>query len=338
MNPIEQFRHEHCIYHGVSEDRQRDQVRVLAMLADHVDKSLLDVEAGDIRDFLAAELANGRQPSTVQKHLMMVKTFYRWAYERHLIGRFDWLDVREVRPPRSVGRGQPRPYSRQELRQWWAALDERFPLSDYYVKRFIAGRSRYHRIHKHANRLQLQAMVTLALYCGLRRHEIFRADYNDIHPDNDYVVVRFGARKGGSSEERMREVPLTIGASELMLPWFEFRDDVLKPDHDRPWLSLYRDHRLEPMSENRVERLLRPVPGPWELHRFRHTCATEWLRAKMPLAEVQALMGHATIEQTLQYAKLVQQDVKETAVRLEGRFDRAVGPRETGGDVAKPAA
>jgi integrase len=75
----------------------------------------------------------------------------------------------------------------------------------------------------------------------------------------------------------------------------------------------------------------------YELHRLRHTCATERLRAGMPLEAVQRLLGHATIQQTLGYAEIIARDVQKHAERSDEEFMRAVGKpkRGSGGSVRR---
>jgi hypothetical protein len=53
-----------------------------------------------------------------------------------------------------------------------------------------------------------------------------------------------------------------------------------------------------PMRLNAFKAQLSTV-GAWELHRFRHTCGTEWLRAGMELAIVSRLFGHSTSSRPL---------------------------------------
>lgn len=67
--------------------------------------------------------------------------------------------------------------------------------------------------------------------------------------------------------------------------------------------------------------------GEYELHRFRHTCATERLRAGMALEVLQRFLGHADIAQTLVYTKIVNDDIHRAALKTEPSFAAAVGQR-----------
>jgi integrase len=79
------------------------------------------------------------------------------------------------------------------------------------------------------------------------------------------------------------------------------------------------------MTFLRLEELLRRVVGPgWELHRFRHTFATERLRAGTPLEIVSLALGHATLEQTRAYAEIVRSDISRELAKTEGAFAERV--------------
>src|SRR3954452_18775340 len=68
----------------------------------------------------------------------------------------------------------------------------------------------------------------------------------------------------------------------------------------------------------------------WELHRLRHTCGTEWLRAGMELQIVSRLLGHSNITQTLGYAEIVSDDVHRGAMRAHEDFTGAPTPADDG--------
>ena len=68
--------------------------------------------------------------------------------------------------------------------------------------------------------------------------------------------------------------------------------------------------------------------GDWELHRLRHTCATERLRAGMPLEDLKEFLGHANIQMTLRYTKLVREDIHKSAARIDADFQSAIRPKK----------
>jgi site-specific recombinase XerC len=67
-------------------------------------------------------------------------------------------------------------------------------------------------------RLQLDAVVALALHCGLRRQEVFRLDLDAMHDDNSYVVV-WGKSAPPWTGDDYRTVPYTSTSRSLVAPW-----------------------------------------------------------------------------------------------------------------------
>jgi hypothetical protein len=77
--------------------------------------------------------------------------------------------------------------------------------------------------------------MSLALFGGLRATEIRLAGLDDIHPDNEYMVVRGKSPVG--ENEGYREVPFTVEGRRIVGEWLEFRA-VIAPNHRTPWLVL----------------------------------------------------------------------------------------------------
>lgn len=324
-DPLTRFNREYQQFHALSEGRIHAQTRALEEFADHAGKPLLECGADEFGDWLADMVAAGLQPSTVQKKAHMVKPFYSFAFQKELIDGDHLLRIRSVALPR-VGRTVPRPYTGKELKAWRTALNDRYPfMPDFRLGYWWQKRSSYKRVADHAQRVQIEAIISLALYGGLRRAEMYAVTIDEMHPDNAYIVVKNG--KGGKG----REVPHTKQTRERIGTWLDFREK-LEPPHDDPWLSLYpcqpEGGWLKSMRWPRFEGLLHPIKGDWTYHRFRHTAATNWLRAGMKLEVVQRLLGHASIQQTLGYAELVRTDVQKAVEKYEDTFEQQINAED----------
>lgn len=338
MTPAQQFARDYFTLQRISSDRQQLVLRCIAELEAHADRPIHECEAGHFRGYLAGMLDRGLHVNTVRKHANALRPFFKWAWREGIIDADRYMRLRDVENPRgSSGEGKPRPYKSDVLRQLWTDLDARWPLDDRrWVSRWQRGLSRYPKVWPHAMHLQLEAIIRLALDCGLRRMEIREAAIVDIHPDNAYVVVPKGKAVRGHEEGKYREVPMTVAARTAIATWLDFRGLVMAHfdvEHDRPWLGLHPTASpnspipstpAAPANSKRFGELL-PSLGAWELHRLRHTCGTEWLRAGMPLEQVRDLLGHANIRQTLAYAEIVRDDLQRTSRRVEPDFERAVG-------------
>jgi integrase len=332
---IEQFKREYQDYHRITEKRAREQRQHLGALELRMDgRSLVEVTAEDFAGFLA-ELAQTRQPNTVRKIGNMIRPFFNWAHARGYVDDGRIRQLRAVKDPRGAARQcRPKPYSRKELAEFWAMLSERLPLlpdkgaGSKLLGRWIVGKTEWRRVARHAMRLQVEAVVALALHCGLRRAEIFNLTPDELHYDNEYVVVR-GKADPNTGEPKIRAVPFTEPARDAVRSWLDFRE-LMRPTHGKTWLSCFGPHTYaDPMSFDRFEELLGKVVGPgWTLHRFRHTFATERLRAGTPLEIVSEALGHSNLEQTRAYAEIARQDMTREMQKTEDGFVSAVRPTE----------
>jgi site-specific recombinase XerD len=335
---IEKFERDYQSYHGIDPSRRREQVKAIEAMAAEAEMPPEECGAEEVKKYLATLSDRGLHVNSIRKHLNMLKPFFNWAWEAGIIDAERLLVVQRIAAPRtSNSHGTPKPYSKKDLERFRAELDRAWPtVEEKFWARWKRGTSPYRRIQPHAMRIQIEAIVALALHCGLRRAEIFKASMDDIHYDNAFIVVRHA--KGDQNGDKLREVPHTKTSREAVRAWFELRA-ILDPDHDKPWLSLaWEGVALRPMRWTRFKGILCTIkqhlapPGTkitdhWRLHRFRHTAGTEWLRTTRRLEIVQKLLGHATLQQTLGYAKLVRDDLHEAVAKSELEFEEAVGAR-----------
>lgn len=326
----------HHAYNHISPARARDQERVLRRLEAFLPGAVTELTARELERFLATlEVA----PSTTLKYLKMLRPFFKWLYRERLITAEQRIDLLEVKAPRGAAWTQPKPYSRREIAELWEHLDHSFPWTtdtdirhhsakraEFWVRRWQRGASQWHRVYPYARRLQLEAIIALALYGGLRRVEIFQLELVDMHYESAYLRVT-GAAKNPAGEPQIRAVPMTDPMRLALANWIEFRAQVLQPGHDSPWLCLHREKRLEPMTFGVLAHLLDKVGEGYELHRLRHTYATERLRAGMAVEKLQPILGHTNIQQTLRYAKIGVEDVLRAAAETDQRFGDAF-PRD----------
>jgi site-specific recombinase XerD len=328
-------------YHQISASRRRQQPKVLRAFEASLDgRQLTDATAADLSAYLGSRVAAGRAPNTVRKELNMVKPFFTWLWQdRHLIDGETYMRIKAIRPPRGTTPfGRPRPYKRAEIDRlhqevalaypWLDAWRHKAGVDDVdravmFVQRWQRGASGWSRVQPFFQRVQIDAIIALALYGGLRCDEIYRLGLEAMHPDNDYVVVQ-GARKNASAERIERAVPwMTDEMRDRVDRWLAARTLIPGVEHDRPWLSLHQHHRHKPMSEDTFRMLLTNLGSGWEFHRLRHTAITAMMRA-MPEKPhiVQRIAGHSRLSQTLQYAELLPGDLVAAARAAARDFRR----------------
>jgi site-specific recombinase XerD len=336
---LRRFEAEYLDLNNVSLLRRREQLRLLRKFAATLDHPLVELTPSDLRGFIGGMLRDGLAPSTGTKYMGMFRSFITWAYEANLIDshRRDQLSL--VGNPRGGGhKSRPNPYKPREIADFYALLHQTLPLLPAFgsgsrmLESYQRGRAKtvHTRLWRHAWRLQIEAQVALALEAGLRRIEIHSLSIPALHPDNSEIVVL--TAKQGPGREVRRSIPYTDHARYWVGQWLDFRHS-LGVTHEEPWLGLdiYGSHgrQLDPITLFRMGRSLelRLHTQHWRWHRFRHTAATEWLRAGVPLERVQRFMGHANIEQTLAYAELLNEDISESFGKAQDAFSKRLGLR-----------
>lgn len=293
-------------------------------------RSLAELSAADLRAFVDAKLAAGYRASTLRRQLTMLRAHYRRLYLAGEATAETYVGVRSVEFPPDTTRSGPNPYTPEQIAGLWTLLDERWPKlppdkERRWLGRWHDGRSPYSRIRVHAIRCQLDAIIALALHCGLRKTEILRLDERSMHPDNEGVVVWRGGTPWNGG---FREVPYSDEARELVAPWMSLRS-VIAPGHDHAWLNLHaRTTVREPMTEFTFSNLLGTYVGPgWTFRRLRDTCALRWVQERLPALELVERLGLAvsSIDPFLALAPITNEELIESAKRCYEPLD-VTGP------------
>ena len=313
---------------GTSKARRQDFLRVLGQLEVFIaPKTLCDAADQDVAAYLLQKHEDGYAPNTLRKERQMALSFFSWAYQARYIDAETVMSMRAVvLPPGATSRIRPVPYSPKELRRFREAINERWPLMDdnrarKFVRRWKNGDTPYSRIRKHAIRLQLDAVISLALHSGLRRGEILALHLDDMHYDNAYIVVW----RGEPWNSPHREVPYTEEARAAVKAWLDFRA-CMGVEHGCPWLNLWAARTArEPIKPDAFAKLLASyVASDLSYRRLRHTCGIGWLKAGMTLWEVQRFLGHATLKDTLPYGEAMKANLQRRVERQEGAFSEAL--------------
>jgi site-specific recombinase XerD len=322
----ERFAAHHFVLNQITEVRQRRALRLFAEVEAWLGRELHTAEPDDLTRWMTEKIGQKYDPNTVRFWLNMLRPYFRWAWESaRLIDADKWLRISAVKPPRGAsGITTPKPYKKSEIQRLWVELDESIPpleKDDYFLKRFVKGTSKYKRLRQHFRNTQTRAIVSLALIEGLRRDEIYGLDLDELHPENAYLLVK---GKRTDQREKTREVPYAESARGMVEAWLRLRK-LLKPKHSRPWLALQPPNPQRPMGHEPFSTLLAKVGSGYELHRLRHTFATERLRANMPIERLQVILGHSNLQQTLAYAKLAREDLQGAMERSDEEFMAAIG-------------
>lgn len=166
------------------------------------------------------------------------------------------------------------------------------------------------------------AIVGLMLLQGLRSCEVLSLDQEDLMLSEAQIRVR---GKGG----KIRFLPLAPEAVRLL----EHYQRLERPPHCGAALFVNlkgpaRGTRMTPAGLRSLFRHHRQTTGVTKAnpHRFRHTFATDLIRAGISLPALMQLMGHAQVETTMVYVIITPQDVYQQYVRAVAQLVRPIPP------------
>ncbi len=162
----------------------------------------------------------------------------------------------------------------------------------------------------HCDNIRDLAMIDLLASTGMRVGELVKLNRDDIDFDNRECIV-FGK---GSKE---RKVYFDARTKIHLQKYLKERND----ECEALFVSLLKPYARLQISG--VEIRLRKIGCELNIpkvhpHKFRRTLATMAIDKGMPIEQVQSLLGHQSIDTTLQYAMVNQANVKNSCRKFIG--------------------
>jgi site-specific recombinase XerD len=246
-------------------------------------KNIDDVHPREIDEFVNYQVGKGYKPSTVNRRLAAVASFYTFlkANGRQIVSPV--LPKRHyLKEPQRL----PRPVNEKDLRTFFGVI--------YDVRD--------------------RAMCTLMLRCGLRIGEVSELSKVDLYLGE--APSRLIIHGKGSTE---RTVYVSPEAERDLNNWLTIRPKV---SCDHVFIS-YQHKKLSTTSISKRIKILSEQSGVnLTAHRLRHTFADNLLSAGMPITSIQKLMGHRFVETTQNYAvandRQVEADFYVACEKIEG--------------------
>jgi integrase len=166
------------------------------------------------------------------------------------------------------------------------------------------------------------AWFLLMVHSGLRTGEVRRLTPTDIDWERRRVTIH------ESKGLRSRVTPISAPAAAALNNWI-----TLRADGEHHAATVFADRHL-PLSQSYCYQRLYTYGARVNVrahpHQLRHSCATLLLNAGMPLAQVQTVLGHASIETTRGYARSYDGTVATDYAQAMARVERELGlvPRD----------
>ena len=150
--------------------------------------------------------------------------------------------------------------------------------------------------------LRNRAIIEVMYGCALRLNEVVMLDVADIDFARRSLLVRNG--KG----RKDRSMPVMSGALGALRDYLALRRTMLKgPDHGAAFL----DHRGQRINRSSLKNWIRclaakhPDMPRIHAHLFRHSIAIHMLRRGADIRHVQEFLGHARLDTTKVYLRMV---------------------------------
>ena len=158
--------------------------------------------------------------------------------------------------------------------------------------------------------LRNACLIEIYYGCGLRNAEALALDVRDIDLQRKSLHVRAG--KGGQD----RLLPLMSGAEAALQDYLAVRRRLLQgPDHGALFVSKLTGKRLSKTAVSHLFIALNESRGPDLPHVFphllRHSIAVHLLRGGADIRYIQMFLGHASLDTTKTYLRLVPGRLKE---------------------------
>lgn len=270
-------------------------------------KRLADIDPVDVDEFMQLQADKGLMKETRRGIASTIRLFFRrLAVEGKILSN----PARDIALPDGGEPDLPEP-----------------PLEEHEVAELFDSLPR-----KNVIDLRNRCHLELLYGCGLRMMETIGLDLRDVDLTNRIIHVR---GKGS----RSRDLPLLRGVLGALKDYLALRSSLLRgPDHGALILSR-RGRRLTPETFREWLRNLNKARGPnarsVHPHLLRHSIAVHLLRGGADIRHIQEFLGHAKLETTKIYLRLVPGRVKEEYEKAMPEIDVGVG--KTGLMIAHPA-
>ena len=236
-----------------------------------IGKNIRHITTDDLRSYLNDyQLTSGATKVTVDNIRRILSSFFSWLEDEDYIVKSPVRRIHKVK----VGKTVKETYSDEALEQ----------------------------MRDHCEGIRDLALIDLLASTGMRVGELVKLNRNDIDFENRDCIV---TGKG----DKQRRVYFDARTKIHLQRYFAERID----DNPALFVSLLAPYDRLQISgvEIRLRRLGRELNIPKvHPHKFRRTLATMAIDKGMPIEQVQHLLGHQSLDTTLQYAMVNQTNVK----------------------------
>lgn len=166
---------------------------------------------------------------------------------------------------------------------------------------------------KHCDNKNLLNMVICALNTGMRRSEIFKLKWTDVDLKNGLIRVEYG------KNNKQRFIPINAQLEDTLRD-IRAEEKTL----DCSYVFNHNGNRYTDIKKPFQRTLKKASIENFRFHDLRHTFASHLVMSGVPLNTVRELLGHSTMEMTLRYAHLSNENKKQAISYLQFRYPKVV--------------
>lgn len=164
------------------------------------------------------------------------------------------------------------------------------------------------------------AILALALVTGKRLSEVANLKVADIESSGDGMRVRWRRTKGG--KEAASKLPRPVG--KAVMEWIEAANEAGLA-LESLWVALsHNGYNGEPLGIKGLQLVCMRHVGTTRFHVLRHTFAHAMEEAGAKVSDIQALLGHTSLQTTGIYLAALHSDENEHAEELAAMFGMRV--------------
>jgi integrase/recombinase XerC len=267
----------------------KEYVYDLKLFEKYINKNLLLASSGDVRSFLATlKREKSYQACGLVRKQATLRSFFKFCRREKKI---EGNPLEFIESPKMPER-QPVYLTEEERR----AIFEVVHGQTYTIR----GKRDF-------------ALICLLYYAGLRVSELVGLNVSDVQKDGERVNLKVIGK--GNKE---RKVPLRAEAQEALQTWLQNRPSTGE-GNSAIFINTKTKKRL---SSRMVQILVKKLAVKTGIeknitpHKFRHTFGTRLLQQGANLVDIQALLGHASLNTTRIYTHTNPERLEEAVSKL----------------------
>jgi site-specific recombinase XerD len=247
--------------------------------------SIEDISRKDIAVYVEHEQERGLKMTSVKNHLVTIYAFLQYLVDNEILP----LEILQNKIKIKLPEVLPKAIPTEDLQQILSAI----------------------------NNIRDRALILLLLHTGMRIGELLRVTMAEIILSERKILLYLGEKNLHG-----RVVYYSNDAEQALKEWLKIRNQNSnylfyghagrKLSYVRAWMIMRKAIRQAGLEQR-----------GYSLHSLRHTFATNMLNAGLRLEVLQQLLGHLSIDITLQYARL-------SNVTRENNFFKAMAIIEQG--------